>query len=1179
MSISRWTQQFGNQMHAAFLQITETTEIERVSKLAEILISLSINFKVEYPPVVTFEKRRKRGTQILREMKNNLEKMLTSTTQSVNRVVEQAEIRSNEYEFKKELKYDYLNARKVIPDKIDSDDEESDIAEQSEIPESHNKLLLKKVERFDNILVNLNRTTVHVPINVYDQADNVINAIKWSAHLDSIFKESYENIPTLTWQYFCSSEGFMRQYPGIKWEGTDPDLYDCRVRNWYIQAAASPKDIVILLDLSGSMAGLRKEIAKHVVHNLLDTLSDNDFVSVMNFSATTDPLVPCFGDELVQANMENIRAFKTHLDTLETQKIANFSDSLVKAFNILEKSSKTGRTSGCNKAIMVVTDGAPYTYESLFRKYNWLGFNSTVRVFTYLIGREVTERREVKWMACANQGYFSHVTTLSEVREQILKYIPVMARPLVMNEEHPLTWTNVYADITDPKMSDYLWNSRIRRRTRKFMEYAYNTFGDGFSGGMTEESKVDPDSEVMDESINGLRPDEYYVTYEYESNFDDLAFHVVFMELSLSAPSLKLMTTASVPVLDMKNKMEEPKLLGVVGIDVPIENIKQLLPPYKLGTYGYVFAISNNGHILFHPDHRPLFDDILKPNYNSVDLTEVELEDSDSGPREFSEELLQLRKYMIDRVDSNSLDHLIKFPVNFHYDRMKRVTTRKNIYHFTPIKNTPFTLGIALPERYPYELVGKIDLRIMTYLNGNYTIHPKWVYCQYRNLSNPFDNNKDLLYSVLTGDTTASFTEPRVLPPLGTMRKKRFCDKELIESLLFDAMLSRVEKDGGNDNRYDEKITTVNMYGATLTYLGTRSGFTKYEYFDEKDNCTEGCDEVPDRTMDELYYKQAVDFNSQTSLKAFVFTVPINSYRRNSSEVRITASHTIFMNFTDEAISVPWGVVGINLRHEKFSRALLDGLTFCPSCNLNCSSDAYRCYALDNNGLVVVSSDPMDTGKFFGEIDVNLLNALLQYNVYKVLVLMLKTVYDYQAVCLDVISSSSSGNLLLTVKSNVLGWFSDAYAVDVNYYAFFEVPNKTRPRPCDKQIDLYEFAEMSSRYINGIITPCHRNCERKFVTTLIPGTNLVLFVVNEECKCHSPIMIHQPEEVLSNGSDAICLENQKNIYRRPPAWKCQTVLSKEKEEPCGNGSRKSNTYMLLILASISTILSRFDPFS
>ena len=32
----------------------------------------------------------------------------------------------------------------------------------------------------------------------------------------------------------------------------EPDLYDGRMRDWYIKAAASPKEIVILLDSSGN---------------------------------------------------------------------------------------------------------------------------------------------------------------------------------------------------------------------------------------------------------------------------------------------------------------------------------------------------------------------------------------------------------------------------------------------------------------------------------------------------------------------------------------------------------------------------------------------------------------------------------------------------------------------------------------------------------------------------------------------------------------------------------------------------------------------------------------------------------------------------------------------------------------------------------------------------------------
>jgi hypothetical protein len=49
----------------------------------------------------------------------------------------------------------------------------------------------------------------------------------------------------------------------------------------YIQAAAYPKDVVVLLDVSGSMKGLRIEIARATVTKILDTLTDDDFFNVI----------------------------------------------------------------------------------------------------------------------------------------------------------------------------------------------------------------------------------------------------------------------------------------------------------------------------------------------------------------------------------------------------------------------------------------------------------------------------------------------------------------------------------------------------------------------------------------------------------------------------------------------------------------------------------------------------------------------------------------------------------------------------------------------------------------------------------------------------------------------------------------------------------------------------------
>ena len=56
-------------------------------------------------------------------------------------------------------------------------------------------------------------------------------------------------------------------------------------------------------------------------------------------------------------------------------------------------------------------------------------------------------------------------------------------------------------------------------------------------------------------------------------------------------------------------------------------------------------------------------DDILKPNYNTVDLSEVELVDSDAGPRENDTTLITVSLYnstdlQLFSIETNSINHL-----------------------------------------------------------------------------------------------------------------------------------------------------------------------------------------------------------------------------------------------------------------------------------------------------------------------------------------------------------------------------------------------------------------------------------------------------------------------------------------------------------------------------------------
>uniref|UniRef100_A0A8D3BRG6 Calcium voltage-gated channel auxiliary subunit alpha2delta 4 n=1 Tax=Scophthalmus maximus TaxID=52904 RepID=A0A8D3BRG6_SCOMX len=393
---------------------------------------------------------------------------------------------------------------------------------------------LEENEHFNKLPVNTQQSNIQVPTNVYNRDPDILNGVYMSEALNDVFIDNFNKDPTLTWQYFGSSTGFFRLYPGIKWTSDENGVvtFDCRNRNWYIQAATSPKDVVIVVDVSGSMKGLRLTIAKHTINTILDTLGENDFVNIIAYSDYVRYVEPCFKGTLVQADLDNreVTHERTHAAAL-------------------------GQGSLCNQAIMLITDGAMEDFQEVFEEFNWP--ERRVRVFTYLIGREVTFAENVKWIACNNKGYYTHISTLADVQENVMEYLHVLSRPMVINHDHDIIWTEAYMD-------SVLFNTQ--------------------------------------------------------------------------AQSLLLMTSVAMPVFSKKKEtLSHGILLGVVGTDVALRELMRLAPRYKLGVHGYAYLITNNGYILSHPDLRPLYKEGKKlkpkPNYNSVDLSEVEWEDTEEKLR------------------------------------------------------------------------------------------------------------------------------------------------------------------------------------------------------------------------------------------------------------------------------------------------------------------------------------------------------------------------------------------------------------------------------------------------------------------------------------------------------------------------------------------------------------------
>lgn len=116
---------------------------------------------------------------------------------------------------------------------------------------------------------------------------------------------------------------------------------------------------------------------------------------------------------------------------------------------------------------MVVTDGVPGDLTPIIEHYNLLnnGTSIPVRIFTYLIGKEITNAKELRDMACDNRGYYAKIQALGQVMQSVFQYIPVIARPLVFTKTHPKSWTHAYTDITYDDSKDNQINEPYRLLT------------------------------------------------------------------------------------------------------------------------------------------------------------------------------------------------------------------------------------------------------------------------------------------------------------------------------------------------------------------------------------------------------------------------------------------------------------------------------------------------------------------------------------------------------------------------------------------------------------------------------------------------------------------------------------------------------------------------------------------
>ena len=186
--------------------------------------------------------------------------------------------------------------------------------------------------------------------------------------------------------------------------------------------------------------------------------------------------------------------------------------------------------------------------------------------------------------------------------------------------------------------------------------------------------------------------------------------------------------------------------------------------------------------------------------------------------------------------------------------------------------------------------------------------------------------------------------------------------------------------------------------------------------------------DLNNEATDEVWYKRAVEYHYNNP-SSFVFSVPFDI--GDTRPTLVTATHAIFKE--ENGQKAPAAVVGVHIDYDKFEKNFMKvtigaeghgykvGAIFLWISNeflllqtntgefLSCKNESIECYVLDNNGFVMISEDPLNTGKFFGEIDGTILNSLEKNHVFKKI-----KIYDYQAICLEEADDGSPAGIILT---------------------------------------------------------------------------------------------------------------------------------------------------------------------
>ena len=194
----------------------------------------------------------------------------------------------------------------------------------------------------------------------------------------------------------------------------------------YAAAASGPKDVVLVIDTSGSMAGDLNNMAKNAATMVIDTLTAVDYVTIVKYSSGAQTYSP----KLVEATDANKDLLKAWIDAeIGASGTTNFRAAFEKAWEVVDA---TTASSNCNRIMLFLSDGEPDEWsaadtESVRKKA--ASYDPPMHVLTYGLGSGA-KADDLKAIACAGNGIYYSVTK-DTIANTMASYFQVWVARLV----------------------------------------------------------------------------------------------------------------------------------------------------------------------------------------------------------------------------------------------------------------------------------------------------------------------------------------------------------------------------------------------------------------------------------------------------------------------------------------------------------------------------------------------------------------------------------------------------------------------------------------------------------------------------------------------------------------------------------------------------------------------------